>query len=541
MSDGSRRERLIEELFPAPPPPRDMAARVLAALADDAGRGTGATNTTIGKAAARRSRTPLWSSAAAAGVLALLGWWASARWSPFADAGDQGGQLIATAAQTVNIGVRAAAAAEPGADLAWSVKGRRARVDQRRGSVFYRVNHGGPFHVVTPAGDVEVTGTCFRVALGAGASGPAATTLVSVLEGSVKVHTDVGQLAITVGQTARLSRGHAPEIVPSASTDQLQGRLDRALARLQQLEGRLADSEREAARAPLRRPAALLLPLSSRLRVFGDRGGGLREVSLALADAGDDSRQPQAVQVARDPAFQQPVWSGVVREGFVTVPAPERGDLYWRQLGDDAEAGPAGHARFSLDRPARRAPDSPHNVVGDGRDNTTIYFQSAPPAISLTWEPVANARQYRVRIYRAQALDQPIVEQVVTSTRCDVAAGALGEGAHVWNALPLDQQGHALGGGRMNRLELAYDNAVDSLTLTQLHTGPAGDPDTIAVDVAGVAPLGARLFVNGKTAALDAKGRFALRVTGAPRQLVFRMVGSDGSESYWVKPVKPRS
>jgi hypothetical protein len=538
MSDG-KRERLIEELFPTPAPPRDMAARVLAALADDA---RGASPRTSTKSVARRSRTLIWSTgiAAVAGLLVLVGWWAAARWSPFADAGDQGGQLIATMAQTVNIGVRAAAAAEPGADLAWSVKGKRARVDQRRGSVFYRVNHGGPFHVVTPAGDVEVTGTCFRVALAAGATGAAATTLVSVLEGSVKVHTDVGQRAITVGQTARLSRGHAPEIVPSTSADQLQGRLDHALARLQQLEGRLADTEREAARAPLRHPAALLLPLSPRLRVFGDRGGGLREVSLALATAGDDNRQPQKVQVARDRAFEQPVWSGLVREGFVTVPAPEQGDLYWRQLGDDPQsvrAGPTGHARFSLDRPARPTPGSPHNVVGEGRDNTTIYFQSAPPAISLTFAPVASARRYRVRIYRAQALDQPIVEQVVTTTRCDVDAGALSEGAYVWNALPLDQQGHALGGGRMNRLELAYDNAVDSLTLTQL----TARSDALAVDVAGVAPLGARLFVNGKTAALDDKGRFALRVTGAQRQLVFRLLGRDGSESYWVKPVKPRS
>jgi hypothetical protein len=126
---------------------------------------------------------------------------------------------------------------------------------------------------------------------------------------------------------------------------------------------------------------------------------------------------------------------------------------------------------------------------------------------------------------------------VVTSPRCDVDAGALGEGAYVWNALARDQQGRTVGGGRMNRLALAYDNAVDALTLTQIDAAPTAG----AVDVAGVAPLGARLYINGKGAPLDDKGRFALRVTDAPRLLVFRVLARDGSDSYWVKAVKPRS
>ncbi len=36
-------------------------------------------------------------------------------------------------------------------------------VSQPSGDVFYRVNHGGPFVVHTPAGDIHVTGTCFRI------------------------------------------------------------------------------------------------------------------------------------------------------------------------------------------------------------------------------------------------------------------------------------------------------------------------------------------------------------------------------------------
>jgi uncharacterized protein (DUF2141 family) len=581
MSDrvnDQRAQDLMDELWPSPAPPADMAARVLAALARPAHGGSAKIPTKIAtklsiepdadilgsssdfaqrvitsitaaaavgaptaRASARRwPRARALAIGAAAGLLLVSGWWLR-RFGGSDTTGNQRGQLIATSAQTVEIGARAAAAAEPGADLTWAVTGKRARVDQRRGSVFYRVNHGGPFRVVTPAGDVEVTGTCFRVQLTGATAGAAATTLVSVLEGTVKVHSDVAERAIGVGQTARLVSGQAPEVFasPSASADQLQSRLASAEARLQQLEEKLRESQRDA--APIhhsRGPATLLLPLSSRLRVFGDPRARLTEVSLAVAPPGDPTDLPVAVEVARDPRFRQAIWRGDVREGFVTVPAPERGDLYWRKVGGDTRAG---HARFWPDeRPAMGAAGSPHNVVSAERESTTVYFQGAPPALSLTFAAVPGAARYRVRVYRAADLERPIIDQTVSDGRCEISAGALSEGAYVWHALPLDGQGRASGGGRMNKLALAYDNAIDSLALTQL----SADPDPKAgsnVEVAGVAPLGARLFVNGKPADLDDKGRFAMHVAGAPRLLVFRVLARDGAESYWVKAVKPRS
>ena len=56
-----------------------------------------------------------------------------------------------------------------------------------------------------------------------------------------------------------------------------------------------------------------------------------------------------------------------------------------------------------------------------------------------------------------------------------------------------------------------------------------------------MAPLGARLFVNGTPAPLDDKGRFALKVGDAPRVLVFRLLGGDGTESYWIRHLRRRS
>jgi hypothetical protein len=60
------------------------------------------------------------------------------------------------------------------------------------------------------------------------------------------------------------------------------------------------------------------------------------------------------------------------------------------------------------------------------------------------------------------------------------------------------------------------------------------------MDEGGVAPLGSRLFVNGRPAPLDAKGRFHMKVEAAPA-LVFRLVGRGGAESFWLRRLEVRT
>jgi hypothetical protein len=86
----------------------------------------------------------------------------------------------------------------------------------------------------------------------------------------------------------------------------------------------------------------------------------------------------------------------------------------------------------------------------------------------------------------------------------------------------------------MNKLELVYDNSRTTLAIARPKPGEAL-PASGTVE--GVAPLGAKLFVNGKPAALDAKGRFSLAV-GRAEALVFRVVADNGAESYWVRKVR---
>jgi hypothetical protein len=172
------------------------------------------------------------------------------------DGGARSGHLVADVRQTLAIGERGLAVAERGAELAWFVVAGHPRVDQPRGSVFYRVDRGGPFTVTTPVGDVRVTGTCFRivVAPAAGADGPT-VALVEVLEGSVLLSGGRGELALTAGEKGRMSLHAAPRrLEPESDTSaKIPDRRPELEARVRRLEQSLVEARRGAPGArPLR-------------------------------------------------------------------------------------------------------------------------------------------------------------------------------------------------------------------------------------------------------------------------------------------------
>lgn len=127
--------------WPAAEPPAGFADRVMAARAE--------------RPARRRSAWWVAAVAVAAGVAGLFAW-------PRGTV--EKGTIAAGSRVETRLGERAVAVAEPGASLRWTVgSGGDGAVVQDRGDVFYRVERGGPFVVATPAGDVRVIGTCFRV------------------------------------------------------------------------------------------------------------------------------------------------------------------------------------------------------------------------------------------------------------------------------------------------------------------------------------------------------------------------------------------
>jgi hypothetical protein len=292
--------------------------------------------------------------------------------------------------------------------------------------------------------------------------------------------------------------------------------------------GQRAQVQGKRLRVGSRPPSDVVLPTARGLRVYADVLG---DVTLSWPAAGEGSA---FLEVASDPDFKDLLASGRPAGNSVTVPAPRRDDLYWRVTRGGKTL--LGHARFDPD-PRRSVLDleHPQNLVSESGPVTTVYFQSVVPALTFAWGARPGAARYRLRVYRAGALDRPLVERVVAELRAPVEAGVLAEGSYVWHAVPLDATGAELAGGRLARLELVYDNALTRLAIgspkpNEVATGPE-------VEALGVAPLGSKLYINGKPARLDGKGRFAEKVPRAPA-LVFRLVTRNGSETYWVRKLR---
>lgn len=112
---------------------------------------------------------------------------------------------------------------EPGADVDWNAG--QGRVEQRKGSVRYRVPSGTPFLVATAAANIRVRGTDFTVevlemnestkrnlqAVGALAMGAAAVS-VYVSSGSVEVENDHGTVTVDAERKAIATDAAAPRL-----------------------------------------------------------------------------------------------------------------------------------------------------------------------------------------------------------------------------------------------------------------------------------------------------------------------------------------
>jgi hypothetical protein len=232
----SEHERAALEAWPAPTPSSDFAARVVAAAATDRRERAAAMPATPAAATPAAVRRPLVIAAAVVGV-ACAGALGVAVWRGVDASGDVRGELTAPARTSVALGARGVAVAEAGAVLDWQVSPAGARVQQRAGDVFYRVERGGAFEVTTPVGDVRVTGTCFRVDVGGdemkskhaaalgGALGLAvgAAAVITIYEGGVVVASAGQQVAGQAGDRIVVAGGPPTLVTPLAPDGALAG------------------------------------------------------------------------------------------------------------------------------------------------------------------------------------------------------------------------------------------------------------------------------------------------------------------------------
>lgn len=271
---------------------------------------------------------------------------------------------------------------------------------------------------------------------------------------------------------------------------------------------------------------ALVLPASVRSRVVAD---GLRQVRLSFPKGTGAAR---SIEIARDAAFKDLVLAGEGQTDWVVVDAPGNGELHWRVEGDAASES---HATFEPDKGRSiLRQSSPMAEVNETGQKSSIFFQSAVPSITFAFASKPGARGYLLRVYRAKELTSPLVEQRVTEPRASLVAGKLREGDYLWSATPLGPGGAELQGGRMNKLELVYENATNSLFIARPRNN---DRSAKKLRTEGIAPMGSDLFINGEQVQPDSKGRFA-RELNDPRIIIYRLVGLNGVESYWTRALR---
>lgn len=272
----------------------------------------------------------------------------------------------------------------------------------------------------------------------------------------------------------------------------------------------------------------LLLPARVGLRVMHP---GLEQVALGWEGAQAESF---FVEVASDAAFTGLLLSGVVHKPYVTAAAPVRGTLNWRvRTQKDGKIIDRGSAAFMREPPVRNQSGA-ENEVRDGADSTTIYFQDELPAITLLFKKDAAASSNKVSVFAKGSLDRPVLERTVPAADLSLPKGSLTEGSYLWTVTPLSATGEPLRGGKMNKLEIIYDN---SLTTTLVGSPRNGAAFGASVTADGVAPVGATLVVNGKPAPLDDKHRFRLDVPvwSPPAMVVFRQQLSGAPDLYIVR------
>ena len=197
--------------------------------------------------------------------------------------------------------------------------------------------------------------------------------------------------------------------------------------------------------------------------------------------------------------------------------------LFWRVVRADGTTGATGSLRYERDPFSKARADAATNVVPDTGIKTTVVFQGKVPALTFKWQAHGDAASYLVQVFSEDELEKPVLTQHAKKTRLILPAGKLSEGTYFWYQLAQDADGKELKASQMNKLVLIFDNAVRLLRIDSPHPGQRAKGGQM--QVTGLAPVGAKLTVNGKLVSVSADGRFSRALSGVGRGavLVFRL------------------
>jgi hypothetical protein len=244
---------------------------------------------------------------------------------------------------------------------------------------------------------------------------------------------------------------------------------------------------------------------------------------------------PYEFELAKDKEFKQIlVREQLTKNGYIHDRL-RAGRYYWRVKLDGEWKASSVSLEKNRDEDCKNCKRT--NIIDDTGENTVVYFQKALPAISLRWGATPGAANYRVKVFADGAFDKAIVDQQVAETTVAFPAGTFAENRYFWLVMAMNAQGQDVAPGKMNSLTIAYDNAVADIDIKGPKSGTV--VTTANVSTNGEVELGSKLYVNGKIAELDKKGRFKMTIELAKggNQVVYRTVDGKGVERMYVRDV----
>jgi hypothetical protein len=247
------------------------------------------------------------------------------------------------------------------------------------------------------------------------------------------------------------------------------------------------------------------------------------------------STKPWLVELAADRNFRRILGAEQTsRDQFAldTLPAKQ---LYYR-LGKDPAT--VGHIEVLSEDDASCVACRHASAVQDTGRKTIVYYQETLPALDISWQPVQNATQYRLQIFRDGVFDHAEVDETLTQTAKALPRGRLGEGSYYWLVRATNKAGRVLSEPRTNVLQVTYDNVIQKLLVRSPQRGSKTSQDH--VQTTGYVVLGSKLFINGAQAELDKQGHFdeTLPLTLGRNELVYRTVSTDGTERFYSRVIE---
>ncbi|MEL6338521.1 MAG: hypothetical protein AAFQ65_01290 [Myxococcota bacterium] len=251
----------------------------------------------------------------------------------------------------------------------------------------------------------------------------------------------------------------------------------------------------------------------------------------------DNPSKNYRVELSTAKSFERPVFAETLSRNRFVYENPRPGQYYWRVKGSGEWE--EGTFRLAKGSPSRCGANCKReNRIRDTGVKTVVYFQQALPSITLTWKEQPGAAAYRLKVFRDGEFERPFVDQTLEHTEKKFVAGRFAEGKYFWLVNALDGDGEQLHAGDTNGLEIAFDNSNVNIQITSPYSNQRVRGERLVT--AGEVPLGQKLFINGKRAGLDRKGRFRRTLVLAEKgrhRITYRILTSDGTERYYVRDV----